>query len=136
LAVQPPRARRPGRPDRRPASRSQTGPGGSSTRAPPNAPPRAVPVRRAPCPRGFGPCSSTRCRSAGAAQPPRTVDGTQPQVTPESGYGQAGMLRAVAAVLKDKPRPTDADIDGSITNICRGGTFQQVREAIHAAAKA
>ena len=55
---------------------------------------------------------------------------------PQCGYCQAGMIMAVAALLKDKPRPTDADIDSGITNICRCGTFQQVREAIHAAAKA
>jgi isoquinoline 1-oxidoreductase subunit alpha len=55
---------------------------------------------------------------------------------PQCGYCQAGMIMAVAALLKDKPRPTDADINASITNICRCGTFQQVREAIHAAAKA
>jgi isoquinoline 1-oxidoreductase alpha subunit len=55
---------------------------------------------------------------------------------PQCGYCQAGMIMAVVALLKDKPKPTDADIDASITNICRCGTFQQVREAIHAAAKA
>ena len=55
---------------------------------------------------------------------------------PQCGYCQSGMIMAVAALLKDKPRPTDADIDATITNICRCGTFQQVREAIHAAAKA
>ncbi|HZM34011.1 MAG TPA: (2Fe-2S)-binding protein [Burkholderiales bacterium] len=55
---------------------------------------------------------------------------------PQCGYCQAGMIMAVAALLKEKPRPTDADIDAAITNICRCGTFQQVREAIHAAAKA
>jgi isoquinoline 1-oxidoreductase subunit alpha len=55
---------------------------------------------------------------------------------PQCGYCQTGMIMAVAALLKDKPRPTDADIDAAITNICRCGTFQQVREAIHAAAKA
>jgi len=54
---------------------------------------------------------------------------------PQCGYCQAGMIMAVAALLKDKPRPTDADIDATITNICRCGTFQQVRAAIHAAAK-
>ena len=43
---------------------------------------------------------------------------------------------AVAALLQDKPQPTDAEIDATITNICRCGTFQQVRAAIHAAAKA
>ena len=55
---------------------------------------------------------------------------------PQCGYCQAGMIMAVAALLKDKPKPTDADIDATITNICRCGTFQQVREAIHAAARA
>jgi isoquinoline 1-oxidoreductase subunit alpha len=54
---------------------------------------------------------------------------------PQCGYCQAGMIMAVAALLKAKPKPTDADIDASITNICRCGTFQQVRAAIHAAAK-
>jgi len=55
---------------------------------------------------------------------------------PQCGYCQTGMIMAVAALLKAKPKPTDADIDSTITNICRCGTFQQVREAIHAAAKA
>ncbi len=55
---------------------------------------------------------------------------------PQCGYCQSGMIMAVAALLKDKPKPTDADISAGITNICRCGTFQQVREAIHAAAKA
>jgi isoquinoline 1-oxidoreductase subunit alpha len=53
---------------------------------------------------------------------------------PQCGYCQSGMIMAVAALLKDKPKPTDADIDEAITNICRCGTFQQVREAIHMAA--
>jgi isoquinoline 1-oxidoreductase alpha subunit len=55
---------------------------------------------------------------------------------PQCGYCQSGMIMAVSALLKDKPKPTDADIDAAITNICRCGTFQQVREAIHAATKA
>ena len=55
---------------------------------------------------------------------------------PQCGYCQCGMIMAVAALLKDKPKPTDADIDANITNICRCGTFQQVRMAIHAAANA
>jgi len=55
---------------------------------------------------------------------------------PQCGYCQSGMIMAVAALLKDKPKPTDQDIDEAITNICRCGTFQQVREAIHAAASA
>jgi isoquinoline 1-oxidoreductase alpha subunit len=53
---------------------------------------------------------------------------------PQCGYCQSGMIMAVAALLKDKPKPTDADINSEITNICRCGTYQQVREAIHAAA--
>ena len=55
---------------------------------------------------------------------------------PQCGYCQSGMIMAVAALLKEKPQPTDADIDDAITNICRCGTFQQIRAAIHAAAKA
>ena len=55
---------------------------------------------------------------------------------PQCGYCQSGMIMAVAALLKEKPKPTDADIDKTITNICRCGTFQQVRAAIHAAANA
>jgi isoquinoline 1-oxidoreductase subunit alpha len=55
---------------------------------------------------------------------------------PQCGYCQSGMIMAVAALLKQKPNPSDADINAAITNICRCGTFQQVREAIHAAAKA
>jgi isoquinoline 1-oxidoreductase alpha subunit len=55
---------------------------------------------------------------------------------PQCGYCQSGMIMAVAALLKSNPKPTDADIDAAITNICRCGTFQQVREAIHMAAKA
>jgi isoquinoline 1-oxidoreductase alpha subunit len=55
---------------------------------------------------------------------------------PQCGYCQSGMIMAVAALLNSKPRPTDADIDTAITNICRCGTFVQVRAAIHAAAKA
>ena len=55
---------------------------------------------------------------------------------PQCGYCQSGMIMAVAALLKDKPKPTDADIDAAITNICRCGTFQHVREAIHIAANA
>ena len=55
---------------------------------------------------------------------------------PQCGYCQSGMIMAATALLAKKPNPTDADIDASITNICRCGTFQQVREAIHTAAKA
>jgi isoquinoline 1-oxidoreductase alpha subunit len=55
---------------------------------------------------------------------------------PQCGYCQSGMIMAVAALLKEKPKPTDADINAAITNICRCGTFQQVRAAIHASAGA
>ena len=55
---------------------------------------------------------------------------------PQCGYCQSGMIMAAVALLRDKPQPTDADIDAAITNICRCGTYQRVRAAIHAAAKA
>jgi len=54
---------------------------------------------------------------------------------PQCGYCQSGMIMAAVALLSAKPKPTDADIDAGITNICRCGTFQQVRQAIHAAAR-
>jgi isoquinoline 1-oxidoreductase subunit alpha len=53
---------------------------------------------------------------------------------PQCGYCQSGMIMAVAALLEEKPRPSDLEIDAGITNICRCGTYQQVRAAIHAAA--
>jgi isoquinoline 1-oxidoreductase subunit alpha len=55
---------------------------------------------------------------------------------PQCGFCQSGMIMAAAALLREKPRPTDADIDAAITNICRCGTFQEARAAIHSAAKA
>ena len=55
---------------------------------------------------------------------------------PQCGYCQSGMIMAVAALLKENPKPSDADIDAAITNICRCGTFQRVRTAIHAVANA
>ena len=55
---------------------------------------------------------------------------------PQCGYRQSGMIMAAAALLAEKPNPSDAEIDEAITNICRCGTFQQVRAAIHAAANA
>jgi isoquinoline 1-oxidoreductase alpha subunit len=55
---------------------------------------------------------------------------------PQCGYCQSGMIMAATALLAAKPNPTDADIDAAMTNICRCGTYQQVREASHAAAKA
>jgi isoquinoline 1-oxidoreductase alpha subunit len=52
---------------------------------------------------------------------------------PQCGYCQSGQIMAAAALLKEKPQPTDADIDG-ITNICRCGTYVRIRRAIHRAA--
>jgi isoquinoline 1-oxidoreductase alpha subunit len=53
---------------------------------------------------------------------------------PQCGYCQSGMLMAAAALLEKKPRPSDADIDAAMTNICRCGTYQRVRAAIKRAA--
>ena len=53
---------------------------------------------------------------------------------PQCGYCQSGMIMAAAALLKDKPRPTDADIDAGITNICRCGTYNRVLAGIKLAA--
>src|SRR5476651_453765 len=87
--------------------------------------------------------------SAAAGKNITTIEGLAPNGTltkvqkawlehdvPQCGFCQSGMIMAVSALLKTKPKPTDADIDAAITNICRCGTFQQVRESIHAAAKA
>lgn len=54
---------------------------------------------------------------------------------PQCGYCQPGMMMAAAALLTQKPNPTDADIDAAITNICRCGTYPRVRAAIHSVAK-
>jgi isoquinoline 1-oxidoreductase subunit alpha len=53
---------------------------------------------------------------------------------PQCGYCQAGQLMAAAALLKSKPKPTDAEIDQAMTNICRCGTYSRIRAAIHMAA--
>lgn len=55
---------------------------------------------------------------------------------PQCGYCQSGMIMAVAGLLSTTPNPTDEEIDAAITNICRCGTFQQIRAAIHQAARA
>jgi isoquinoline 1-oxidoreductase subunit alpha len=49
---------------------------------------------------------------------------------PQCGYCQSGMLMAAAALLRDKPNPTDADIDSAMTNLCRCGTYPRVKRAI------
>jgi len=57
------------------------------------------------------------------------------QQVPQCGYCQSGMIMAVTGLLKQTPRPSDEDIDRSITNICRCGTFVRVRRAIHSLAE-
>ena len=54
---------------------------------------------------------------------------------PQCGFCQCGMVMAAAALLKEKPKPSDADIDSAITNICRCGTYNRVRAAIKIAAQ-
>ena len=54
---------------------------------------------------------------------------------PQCGYCQSGMIMAVTALLGQHPHPSEEEIDGSITNICRCGTFARVRRAIHAVAE-
>jgi aerobic-type carbon monoxide dehydrogenase small subunit (CoxS/CutS family) len=53
---------------------------------------------------------------------------------PQCGYCQSGQILAAVALLDDHPHPTDADIDAAMTNICRCGTYQRIRAAIHRAA--
>jgi isoquinoline 1-oxidoreductase alpha subunit len=53
---------------------------------------------------------------------------------PQCGYCQSGQIMAAAALLKKKPKPTDRDIDEAMTNICRCGTYQRIRTAVHLAA--
>ncbi len=55
---------------------------------------------------------------------------------PQCGFCQSGMLMAATDLLAKTPKPTDAEIDAAITNICRCGSFQEVRAAIHSVAKA
>jgi isoquinoline 1-oxidoreductase alpha subunit len=53
---------------------------------------------------------------------------------PQCGYCQSGQIMAAVSLLRRKPKPTDADIDEAMTNICRCGTYQRIRAAIHQAA--
>ena len=71
-----------------------------------------------------------------------STDGSHPvqrawieQDVPQCGYCQSGQIMAAAALLKAKPDPTDADIDETVTNICRCGTYQRIRAAIHRASE-
>jgi isoquinoline 1-oxidoreductase alpha subunit len=84
--------------------------------------------------------------SAVAGQSVTTIEGLSPDgnhpvqrawvdlQVPQCGYCQSGMIMAVVALLKDKPKPSPAEIDAAITNICRCGTYVRVREAVQAAA--
>ncbi|CDN55839.1 Isoquinoline 1-oxidoreductase, alpha subunit [Neorhizobium galegae bv. officinalis bv. officinalis str. HAMBI 1141] len=54
---------------------------------------------------------------------------------PQCGYCQSGMIMAAAALLKDRPHPTDDDIDAAITNLCRCGTYARIRAAVHRAVR-
>jgi isoquinoline 1-oxidoreductase alpha subunit len=75
-----------------------------------------------------------------------TIEGLSPNVShpvqkawlaldvPQCGYCQSGQIMAAAALLSKKPKPTDQDIDAAMTNICRCGTYQRIRAAVHMAA--
>jgi isoquinoline 1-oxidoreductase subunit alpha len=72
-----------------------------------------------------------------------SADGSHPvqeawlaEQVPQCGYCQPGMIMAAAALLRDTPQPSDADIDAAMTNLCRCGTYDRVRKAIHRAAEA
>jgi isoquinoline 1-oxidoreductase alpha subunit len=76
----------------------------------------------------------------GLAEPDGTLSAIQQawidEQVPQCGFCQPGFLIAVTALLAETPRPTDADIDAAITNICRCGTYPRIRRAIHRAAAA
>ena len=70
-----------------------------------------------------------------------TDDGSHPvqkawiaEQVPQCGYCQSGQIMTAVALLAKKPNPTDADIDEAMTNLCRCGTYQRIRRAIHTAA--
>lgn len=84
--------------------------------------------------------------SAVAGQRVTTIEGLSPDGShpvqrawveldvPQCGYCQSGQIMAAAALLAKKPKPTDRDIDEAMTNVCRCGTYQRIRAAIHLAA--
>jgi isoquinoline 1-oxidoreductase subunit alpha len=73
--------------------------------------------------------------SLGSAEKPHALQAAWvAEQVPQCGYCQSGMLMAAAALLEKTPKPTDAEIDAAMTNICRCGTYQRVRKAIHRAA--
>ena len=85
-------------------------------------------------------------RSVKASDKIVTIEGLSPNAShpvqrawltvdvPQCGYCQSGQIMAAAALLQKKPKPTDQDIDEAMTNICRCGTYQRIREAVHLAA--
>jgi isoquinoline 1-oxidoreductase subunit alpha len=74
--------------------------------------------------------------SLGTAQAPHPLQRAWAEhQVPQCGYCQSGMLMAAAALLATKPKPSDADIDAAMTNLCRCGTYPRVRAAIHSAAR-
>jgi isoquinoline 1-oxidoreductase alpha subunit len=85
--------------------------------------------------------------SAVVGQPIMTIEGLSPdrshpvqrawiaESVPQCGYCQSGMILSSVALLKSKPNPTDEEIDLAVTNICRCGTYNRVRKAIHHAAQ-
>ena len=84
--------------------------------------------------------------SGAAGKSVTTIEGLSADVThpvqlawieldvPQCGYCQSGMIMTVAALLKRRPNPTDAEIDAQITNACRCSTYHRIRQAIHLAA--
>jgi len=84
--------------------------------------------------------------STAIGKPVTTIEGVSPDGshpiqmawkefdTPQCGYCQSGMIMAALALLRDRPHPSDADIDARVTNACRCGTYHRVRQAIHLAA--
>jgi isoquinoline 1-oxidoreductase alpha subunit len=85
--------------------------------------------------------------SAAAGKSITTIEGLSPdrshpvqkawiaESVPQCGYCQSGMILTAAALLKRKPHPTDSDIDSAMTNICRCGTYDRARKAIHRASR-
>jgi aerobic-type carbon monoxide dehydrogenase small subunit (CoxS/CutS family) len=72
-----------------------------------------------------------------AVQPDRTLfEAWLAEQVPQCGYCQPGMLMAVDALLREKPAPSDAEIDAAVTNLCRCGTYPRVRRAIHRTVRA
>ena len=89
----------------------------------------------------FG-CGIAQCGACTVLIEGLSAEGTHPvqlawieHDVPQCGYCQSGQIMAAVALLKEKPKPTDADIDKEMTNICRCGTYPRIRAAIHRAAE-